>query len=215
VSYLHLLLSEVFEQLRELRTISLPSNSLHSSEQSSLLAITQPTQSPAPESSDALLLREQAAPYPWFGPTQSSARSFYALPGTSGSSPWPLGVKTGLFLVAIILVVNSTVTLWASLIFSVSGGVGVIYRGVCAQVEQAGFGLHIVINVIATLLLGASNYCMQCLTSPTRREIDRQHSSKMWLEVGILSVRNLRAIDKHRVWLSVFLAVSSFPIHLV
>jgi hypothetical protein len=65
------------------------------------------------------------------------------------------------------------------------------------------------------LLLGISNYAMQCLTSPTRKEVDAQHARRNWLEVGVLSIRNLRLIDRGRVWLWFFLGLSSFPIHLM
>jgi hypothetical protein len=120
-----------------------------------------------------------------------------------------------MFVVAGVLLLNAAVTLWATVAFSVEGGLGTLHRGECPTIERIGFGLHIVINVIGTLLLGTSNYTMQCLTSPTRQEVDVQHARRNWLEVGVLSMRNLRAIDKSRVWLWFFLGFSSFPIHLM
>jgi hypothetical protein len=73
---------------------------------------------------------------------------------------------------------------------------------------------HIVINILSTLLLGASNYTMQVLSSPTRGEIDRAHSSNQWLDIGVLSLRNLGRISRRRRFLCVILALSSIPIHL-
>ena len=187
--------------------------------ESSFLAISQATPATPPSSSDALLIREDASGYPWFRPSRSDSHSSGSLHGFHlegpDQAPWPVGVKSGLFLVAFILLLNAIVTLWASLTFPVDGGLGTLYRGACWQVEKTGFSLHVLINIIGTLLLGASNYCMQCLTSPTRKEVDARHRVKDWLEVGILSVRNLRAIDRRRIWLWFFLGLSSFPIHLV
>ena len=128
---------------------------------------------------------------------------------------WPSGVRTGLFLVGGILVINSIVTLWATASFAVSGGVGTLYAGDCDRVRQLGSGLHVAINVIGTLLLGASNYCMQCLSAPTRAEIDAQHAVRRWMDLGIMSLRNLLVIARPRAWLWLLLGVSSFPLHLM
>jgi hypothetical protein len=73
---------------------------------------------------------------------------------------------------------------------------------------------HIVINVLSTLLLAASNYTMQVLSSPTRGEIDKAHSSNQWLDIGVLSLLNLARISRRQRFLCVILALSSIPIHL-
>ena len=75
--------------------------------------------------------------------------------------------------------------------------------------------LHLAINVLSTLLLGASNYCMQCLTSPTREEVDRAHSRHIWLDIGIPSVRNLRRVSWYKIILWWLLAISGIPLHLL
>jgi hypothetical protein len=170
---------------------------------------------PGPTSSDALL-QDDGDGAPWHGrtsPSPSSDRLVDSAPQSRSS--WPLGVKTGLYLVAAVLILNAAITLWASINFPVEDGLGTLYRGTCGQVEQTGFGVHILVNIVATLLLGASNYTMQCLTSPTRTEIDAHHRKKLWLEVGHLSVRNLRATDKRRLLLWILLGASSFPLHLL
>ncbi|KAG4442025.1 hypothetical protein IFR05_002493 [Cadophora sp. M221] len=56
---------------------------------------------------------------------------------------------------------------------------------------------------------------MQCLCSPTRREVDKAHERNTWLDVGIQSFRNLMKIKKIRVVLWVLLALSSVPLHLM
>jgi hypothetical protein len=56
---------------------------------------------------------------------------------------------------------------------------------------------------------------MQCLTSPTRSEVDSQHANKRWLEIGVLSMRNLQTIDRRRVWLWLLLGASVLPVSLM
>jgi hypothetical protein len=124
-------------------------------------------------------------------------------------------MKLALFLVAMILILNSAVTLWASATYVLDESIGTLYRGQCEKVSRIGEGIHVFINVIGTLLLGASNFTMQCLSSPTRTEIDRGHAKKQWLEIGVLSLRNLRFINRVRLWLWIGLALSSVPIHLM
>lgn len=75
--------------------------------------------------------------------------------------------------------------------------------------------LHLAINVLSTVLLGASNYCMQCLSSPTRGDVDKAHSKGVWLDIGVPSVRNLRRISGRRFALWCLLAVSSIPLHFL
>jgi hypothetical protein len=60
--------------------------------------------------------------------------------------------------------------------------------------------LHALINVMSTILLTTSNYAMQILCAPTRQEIDRAHARGQWLEIGIMSVHNLRHVDRKRLY---------------
>ena len=56
---------------------------------------------------------------------------------------------------------------------------------------------------------------MQCLSSPTRSEIDKAHGQGVWLDIGVPSVRNLRRLSTTRIVLWWLLAVSSVPLHLL
>ncbi|KAK1473981.1 hypothetical protein CCUS01_05571 [Colletotrichum cuscutae] len=69
------------------------------------------------------------------------------------------------------------------------------------------------IGIIAsgdTVLLAGSNYCMQCLIAPTRKEIDAAHAENDWLDVGIPSIRNFWRIAWKRKIVWSLLALSSF-----
>lgn len=56
---------------------------------------------------------------------------------------------------------------------------------------------------------------MQCLAAPTRKEIDRFHAQGKYLDIGVPSVRNLRAIPRSKVLLWWALGLSSIPLHLM
>ena len=56
---------------------------------------------------------------------------------------------------------------------------------------------------------------MQCLSSPTREEVDKAHNLGQWLDIGIPSIRNLRRISRRRLVLWWLLAGSSIPLHLM
>lgn len=105
-----------------------------------------------------------------------------------------------------------------AILASVSGlkdGVGTIKKGDCRDIKKSELWLHLGINVLSTMLLGGSNYTMQCLTAPTREEINKGHRSRVSLDIGIPSLKNLMRTSKRKVILWGFLAVSSVPLHLL
>ena len=104
----------------------------------------------------------------------------------------------------------------ASAKYTVEAGIGTLYDGDCHHVEKATIWLHVGINVLSSLLLSASNYTMQALCSPTRKEIDRAHAKGDWVDIGTPSVRNiLGRISWRRIALWWILGLSSVPIHLL
>lgn len=92
-------------------------------------------------------------------------------------------------------------------------GLYTIFSGNCQTVKLWNTAAHVLINILSTLLLAASNYGMQCLSAPTREEVDRAHKQRVWLEIGILSVRNWWYISWKRSCLWLVLAFSSLPLH--
>lgn len=92
---------------------------------------------------------------------------------------------------------------------------GAIFEGSCGKAKEFSLWLHLAINVLSTVLLASGNYAQQMLTAPTRKEIDRAHANQSWLNIGILSYRNLRGISKRRVLAWAVLALTSIPVHLM
>ena len=91
----------------------------------------------------------------------------------------------------------------------------VIFRGNCDQVSRVNSYLHVAINLLATLLLSASNLGMQLLVAPTRKELDVAHSNKLFLDIGVPSFTNLRHISWKRAILWLLLTGTSLPLHFL
>lgn len=90
-----------------------------------------------------------------------------------------------------------------------------LYQGNCSVSKSWARGLNLLINVLSTLILASSNYCMQCLSSPSREEVDNAHSRGNWLDIGVPSLKNLLYIGLKRSTLWLVLLVTSLPIHLM
>lgn len=72
------------------------------------------------------------------------------------------------------------------------------YAGSCETSRQLNAAVHVIINVLSTILLSGSNVCMQLLAAPTRKEIGRCHQKKKSLDIGVPSIKNLRVIGWRR-----------------
>lgn len=125
---------------------------------------------------------------------------------------WRFGAINCAIAVCIVFLINLVATIWGSAYTKESG---VLFEGDCKRARKLNSGLHFLINLLSTILLSSSNYCMQCLSAPTRREIDKGHAAGTWLDIGVLSVRNLRHISGKRVVIWTLLLLSSLPLHLL
>jgi hypothetical protein len=115
----------------------------------------------------------------------------------------------------VVFLINLISTIVATQKTGISHGLGTIQSGDCNRTKNMSRWLHLLINLLGTLLLGASNYYMQCLSSPTRKEIDDAHRQSTWLDIGVSSLRNLRRVSWDRIFLWGLLALSSIPLHLM
>ena len=110
---------------------------------------------------------------------------------------------------------NVLFLIFASALTHVTNGVGVLHQGDCGDTKTIDTWVHVIINGLATAIVGASNYTMQCLAAPNRSEIDAAHAKGVWLDIGVPSVRNLRHIAWRRMALWFSLAASTVPVHLL
>jgi len=115
----------------------------------------------------------------------------------------------------IVFLINLVFAIVVMMTCSVEDAVGTIYKGDCTVVSRWDTGLHLVINALGTLLLGASNFTMQCLSSPTRSEVDAVHQWRKSLTIGIPNAGNLRHMHWWKGALWILLGLSSLPLHML
>lgn len=119
-------------------------------------------------------------------------------------------------LAATVLITNTAFLVWAISTRGTRNGTGALYEASCDEMRKVNTGIHVLINILSTMLLGGSNYCMQCLSAPSRLEVDAAHARGRYLDIGVPSLHNVLAsplsFKKKICWW--ILAASSFPLHL-
>lgn len=131
---------------------------------------------------------------------------------------WVKGIHIALAATCGILFTNILLTVIASAVAyskfdNQNAESAIIYRGSCVVTKYTIIGTHLFINVLSTISLAASNYCMQCLNAPSREEIDIAHSQRTWLDIGSTSLRNLWFAPLKRKYLWLVLLAASLPFH--
>ncbi|KAJ4128825.1 hypothetical protein NW768_007344 [Fusarium equiseti] len=94
-------------------------------------------------------------------------------------------------------------------------GQSILYKGNCDVSARANLWIHLAINIIGTGVLASSNFFMQSLVAPTRKEVDAAHKAGHWLEIGVQSLKNVRFIGWRKVLFWSLFSLSSVPLHLV
>jgi hypothetical protein len=101
---------------------------------------------------------------------------------------------------SVICITNLVLTLVAWIHIGVtSDQVSMMFQGDCKTAARLDTGLHVLINVLSTLLLSASNLALQLVVSPTRKDVDSAHKKGVWLDIGVPSFRNLWHISRSSV----------------
>lgn len=118
------------------------------------------------------------------------------------------GVATAVFLPFLIVAATKAGGINKTIMFF-AGGCG---TGSASRLNVA---LHLCINIFSTGLLASSNFFMQILNAPSRKEVVKAHSQGSWLDVGVPSWRNAFKVSRLKTasWTIFFL--SSLPIHLL
>ena len=122
---------------------------------------------------------------------------------------WQTSIYWWALLTSIILLVELGLLIWVSVSFSRDDGHSVLYEGSCDHVSKLDTASHLLMNLVSIVLLSASNYTMQCLSSPNRQEIDRAHASRQSLDIGVPSLKNLRRVTRQARLSWILLAVTS------
>lgn len=81
---------------------------------------------------------------------------------------WRFGLAVSASAATLVLVTNVLLVIGAASASKLENGIGKLHLGNCDVVDRWNTALHLLINALSSLLLSASNYAMQCLSSPTR-----------------------------------------------
>jgi hypothetical protein len=129
---------------------------------------------------------------------------------------WRTTILLGALFCGISLTLNIAGAVVASRsVLETDGDRKILFRGDCNHSRRLNVLIHLGINLLSTILLASSNYTMQCLSAPTRTELDIAHVKRIWLDIGILGFQNLAQIKKVRLLSWLLLGISSLPLHLV
>jgi hypothetical protein len=131
---------------------------------------------------------------------------------------WRGGILIGIIATSLVLVVNVSATvLFTTIHKGEDRQRKILFKGSCNRVQQLNLAGHVLIAILNTVLLSASNYSMQCLTAPTRADVDRAHQGhpRSLVEVGVLSFSNLKIIRKGRVFMLAIMGLSSLVLQLL
>ncbi|OJD36760.1 uncharacterized protein BKCO1_9000190 [Diplodia corticola] len=113
-----------------------------------------------------------------------------------------------------VVLANISFTIWAFAEHRPVRGIGTLMTGDCTVISRLNAGLHLLLNIVSSLFLGAGNYCMQILVAPSRAEIDAAHRKSNALDVGIPSFHNFRAIARARASLWLGIGITATALHL-
>jgi hypothetical protein len=129
---------------------------------------------------------------------------------------WRMGILLGSCMSLIVLGVNIAIlVIGATRGRGFENGFAVPMSGLADDMSWWSSAIHIFVNALSTILLAASNYTMQVLSSPTRKDINKAHAKSEHLDIGVLSTRNLGRIPRRRLMLFILMGLSSIPIHLL
>ena len=130
---------------------------------------------------------------------------------------WHTGVLACVASAVVVLLINVSLTIYAATNprHKMEKGIGTLYSGSCSTSKAIGLWLHLGINTLSTLLLSGSNYTQQCLSAPTRKEIDTAHTKRKWMDIGVPSFGNLFKIRLERTLLWIAIGFTSIPLHLL
>jgi hypothetical protein len=128
---------------------------------------------------------------------------------------WRLGLLLTFISVALCLCIEVALLTTGVVVARPQNGTGILYQGSCSRVKYLTVVLLLPINMIGTVLAGASNYLMQCLAAPTRKSIDKAHAAGHFVNIGLLSLQNLSFLPGWKGWLWYAVGFSTIPTHLL
>lgn len=130
------------------------------------------------------------------------------------SDDWRKTAVINTSIVGVFAVANFSIAVWSLSKSGISGN-NVFSQGDCDKISLLNTFLHLLLNIASSLIIASSNFVMQVLNSPTRAEVDRAHVRKIWLEIGVPSLRNVLNVSPYKSLTWALFGLSSVPIHLL
>lgn len=141
-------------------------------------------------------------------------------------------------LTVLVLILNIAFVSWGAANSTQGYGDSIIYTGSCSYVKNLKLWLHLLVNVLSTVLVTGSSYCtflvlfashvdkskrlagltclgIQSLNAPKREEVDSAHSKGQSCRIGIIDISNLFRISWAKRLTIFGLSFSSLTIHVV
>jgi len=128
---------------------------------------------------------------------------------------WRMGAVISACTAGGVLLVNLVFLVVAMVTVGQESGIGTLYKGDCNTVKRWDTVIHLILNLLGVAILAASNFTVQCISSPTRQELDKAHARRRPLDIGIPSAWNLRYMSWSKIILWFFLMLSTLPLHLL
>jgi hypothetical protein len=123
-----------------------------------------------------------------YTPGTLSSSNTFSLPSHERQarfSGWRGGIVLAIAGSSLVLLFNLICAIVAAAAGKPQDRIATIYTGNCDVASRWSTGLHLLINILSSALLGASSYCMQRLVASLREEIDEAHEKGKWLDVGV------------------------------
>lgn len=155
-------------------------------------------------------LRDYDHHYPVHSTHEDQPRLLQPSTASEWLSGWRVGTYTASGVTLLSFVINPSTGIWLRRRSNPDSTLVEVSHGSCDTVSRMDTWIHLLIDLISTLLLRGSNYCMQCLCVPTRSEVDKAHAAGRRLNIGLQSFINLRNAGWKRLTLWWLLASSSF-----
>jgi hypothetical protein len=97
-----------------------------------------------------------------------------------------------------------------------SGVATIMLESNCKSSQRLSLLLHLLLNIVSTCIIASSNFFMQVLNAPTRKEVDQAHiRQQMALEIDVSSIRNGFHVSRWKSICWFLFSLSSLPIHLL
>lgn len=96
---------------------------------------------------------------------------------------WRAVISLGILLITLVLLANIVLLVLSIVSPRDADGLawnGLLYKGNCTQSQNVTRYLHLLVNILGTVLLAASNAALHIAASPTRKEIDDAHAAGQW-----------------------------------